>query len=317
MLKKEQWFFLAIGFTALVLVLLYLKPPPNRTGEGIPPRAEPHQNSTRAPRDGQNNWPGSIDISVLQAEADRPHGKERQKEDQPWVDKFWGDPNAFFACCVFLAAIAQALIAGKQWQAIREANEVAKKAGQIAESAARTTERAFLVAQRPWLEISVQIDGPLEWDKRSVHVACTVVVKNAGKDPAFEAEVHTRAFILGTNSLKIPEEFEKFCMGKGEETAPRTSKGGVIFPGQISKQKQLAWFPREERRKAISLQPVIFVCVYYRSNITNQRHKTGMVFYLLKIPNLINGNTNHFLFEESLAMQQIEFAPDVTHALAD
>jgi hypothetical protein len=142
MLKKEQWpDIAAAAFIALALALTAIFqsiPSSNGTSEWSPPGAEPHQDSTRAARNGQNSGQGVIEKPRLQIEAEREHRDEHEKNDKPWINKFWGDPNAFFAFCVFLATIAQAVIARKQWQAIREANKVAERAAEVAE---KTSER--------------------------------------------------------------------------------------------------------------------------------------------------------------------------------
>ena len=82
MLKND---IVAAAFVALAFALTAIFqsiPSPNDTGEGIPPISEPHRDGTEAASNGQNSRPRSVDVSVLQAQTERPHGDEHEKKRQ-------------------------------------------------------------------------------------------------------------------------------------------------------------------------------------------------------------------------------------------
>lgn len=199
MLKKEQWLYVTVCCVAILFVLFALIPPPNRTGDRIPPRAEPHQNSAEAPRNGQDSRPGLIEKPILQIETEGEHRNEREKGDKPWIYKVitWiykviDDPNALFALGVFLAACAQVWVGNQQWKAVRDANQIAKNAADAARNSATAAIGQAKIIQgteRPYVLIGkitprlrdIQEQGP---PKVREFPDADCVIKNYGRTPA-------------------------------------------------------------------------------------------------------------------------------------
>lgn len=320
MLKKEQWSDIAAAaFIALAFALTAIFqsiPSPNSASEGIPPISEPRQNATQKAATGQDGRPGAIDVSVLQAKTERPHDEECKKEDQPWIDKFRSDPNAPFALVIALFTLGQAIAGFMQWRAVRDANKVAEKAAQIAESAARGAERTFRTAQRPWITVTPDAKSPLEWGKSIGRITFQLHLKNVGKDPAFDVRVGCEGFAWRGEEGSLKDRLVEFCLSRmdGLDTS---EAGYVIFPEAASSHSEVAFFDGTgSEENMLGIRPVLFICVDYRSQITNAWHQTGKAFWIRNATSLDEG-VPWILIGQPLSGSLIELEEDSSSSYAN
>jgi hypothetical protein len=273
--------FIALAF-ALTAIFQSI-PPKNEASGRIPPISAPRQNATQKAATDQNGRPGTSKDSPLYIQAECEHGCGYSEDDKTWLERFRSDPNALFAFAVACFTLGQVIVGHRQWQAIREANEVAKKAAQIAESAARTTEAAFVTAQRPWITVVPEVKSPLEWGKRVGRITFQLHLKNVGKHPAFDVRVGCEGFVWRGEEGSLKDRLVEFCLSRMDslDTSEAGEAGYVIFPEAISSHSEVAFFDGSGfEENMVGIRLVLFICIDYRSQITEAWHQTGKAFWI-------------------------------------
>jgi hypothetical protein len=320
MLKKEQRSdiaaaaFIALAFASQAIFQSI--PSKNEASGRIPPISAPRQNSAKSTSEDQQKRPGLSREAPFYIQAECEHGCGYSEDDKTWFTRFRGDPNAFFALCVFGAALVQAWIARKQWLAIREANEVAEKAAQIAESTARGAEKAFRTAQRPWITVTPEVKSPLEWGKSVGRIMFRLHLKNVGKDPAFDVRVGCDGFAWRGEEVSLKDRLVEFCRSRMD--GPDTSEAGyVIFPDATASHSEVAFFDGAGfEENMLGIRPVLFICVDYRSQITNAWHQTGKAFWIRNATSLDEG-VPWILIGQPLSGSLIELEEDSSSSYAN
>ena len=220
----------------------------------------------------------------VSAKSHYDHSKDgadqANKEDPPkWTDVI----VAWFTVIVAIAnSILTCLVVWQIFEARKIAERQARETKQqiaIAEDAARSAKKTFVDAQRPWLTIIPKVASPLEWSRSFGRITFDLCLKNVGKDPAFDVRVGYKSIAWRSEEGRLKDRLVEFCLAR-MESLDAEEYGFVVFPDatpSFSEQVAFSCFGFEENMLGVRL--VLFVCVDYRSNLTNAWHQTGKAFW--------------------------------------
>jgi hypothetical protein len=166
-----------------------------------------------------------------------------------------------------------------------------KKSANAAKSAADTAARQLELAERPWVDANVAIDGPLSWDINGGNMALKVAMRNTGHSPALSVGIWP-SVLIGTKGANAVNYRPEAC-----STAEKMSNLGVaLFPNTnfeqpesvtinkdtIENEKASKEFPGSNFGEAI-LSPTIVICIAYRPAFkSGTTYHTAYIFDLLK-----------------------------------
>lgn len=195
----------------------------------------------------------------------------------------------------FLAAIAYAAFAGvTYWQIARQYPKLEESAD-AAKSAADTAASQLELAERPWVDASIRLDGPLTFDADGANIPLKIVLRNTGHSPALSTFVS--AFpLVGSEGANAIRYRRQVCQA-ATKTTFRSQLGFALFPNanyeerlgvgisrkEIEKDKASKEFPGSHFGEAI-LWPSVVVCVAYRPTFNHASvYRTAYIVDLLRI----------------------------------
>lgn len=172
------------------------------------------------------------------------------------------------------------------------------KAANAAASAADTAAKQLELAERPWVDADVRINGPLTFDVNGANLNVLITLRNTGHSPAVNASI--RPLILATfGSNEEPLAARRQLCADAAKSATSYAFGVTIFPN--------ATIPYDERIglgnsdiakigqvfggkfKGRIIGPELILCIAYLPTFkTNTVYTTGYIFDVFKI----NSKTN-------------------------
>jgi hypothetical protein len=165
-----------------------------------------------------------------------------------------------------------------------------QKAAEAAIEANRVARDAFIADQRPWVSVDCSLIAPITWGENGGSFSFKFSLKNTGRTPALNTEVHLRVYSpYGETSytedqIKLADEIRK----------RKTVMGTTVFPGgtitqrlstsignsEIERIRQ--WWREKHGLNYDWLHPVVIGCVNYRSVFGGPGHQTGFIYHIFR-----------------------------------
>jgi hypothetical protein len=157
-----------------------------------------------------------------------------------------------------------------------------RKATKAATSAATSAAQQLDLAERPWVKMDINLDGPLVIDKNGMTVGLRVLMQNTGHSPAVAILMQPRMMVkMGWPEAEMNSEREKLCGELKRQAIANEASLETFFPGNdpIPKLWKIS-VPKADLDKARSggdsvVLPLIFSCVVYRPTFNNTFHETA------------------------------------------
>lgn len=190
---------------------------------------------------------------------------------------------ALYAKTAADASVAMVDEAGKSTNAAAVAADAANDAN-------RLNRQVFLADQRPWVAVECKLAKPLTWNVNGCNLSFIVAMKNTGRTPALNADIHFRAYSsYGVDHLK-----NQLALADTARKAPWVM-GNTVFPGatvvqhrgtSISLENIIAandaWVPQTEECRYWAA-PIIIGCVQYRSVFGGIPHQAGFIYRVIRV----------------------------------
>lgn len=193
------------------------------------------------------------------------------------------------------AAIIYASIAAWQACEMRKATIATEQAAKAAECAAKTAQQTLgevkkqsklsaeqlELAQRPWVDMRIDIDGPLTFDVNGARIPLKITLRNTGHSPAMSTRISPRA-LIGSKSLSAINYRDEVCQEAARTATAYPRSGDTLFPnidfgrhydviltqkdidnGKASKENPKANFGE------VMISPSVIVCVAYRPSFND------------------------------------------------
>jgi hypothetical protein len=223
--------------------------------------------------------------------ADEPDHIDRHvKQLGQYLREFWTfitdtavkHPNEFvIAVATFFIAIFTAMLAiaaVRLWNSTAELArlaeqqasdmkafiDLAKKSADAASTAADIAERTLTFTARPWIDVEIELTGPLTFNARECSVPIRITFKNIGNSPAtsvgFDCNLYPTGIEANDREVKLLEILKRIRPQKA---------GKTLFPASVVDEEITVSFTREAMEKSKSenaidlVLPTILVCVYY------------------------------------------------------
>jgi hypothetical protein len=214
----------------------------------------------------------------------KPHYEITCKTEKTSWDKFKDGAEIIGIC----------LLAIYTWYSIKMycAN---RDAANAAKSAAETAASQLELAERPWVDASIAIDGPFSFDMSGDSVAgaripLKIVLRNTGHSPAVSVAISPRLTLAkGDDIFDRRDEACKFA----KDTTKNGHWGITLFPNANPFEKRIiagggnyvekgkVWPPSSGFEM---LPPSIIVCVAYRPTFSKTSvYRTAYIFDLLRL----------------------------------
>jgi len=216
-----------------------------------------------------------------------PHHDEREHPAWKWLRRVG----------VF-AGIAYAIITWFMYCANRDAANAATNAAGAARSAATTAADQLELEERPWVDATITIDGPFEFNVNGVNAHLKFTLKNTGKSPAQSVDVNP-ILLIGGKIGNASGYRDQACKDAARVSNRLPQFGMVLFPNipfeqqysfgigkeEIEQDKASKQFPASKFGEVI-LSPVAVVCMAYRStfNKTSTYHTAYIVDFYKRTP---------------------------------
>jgi hypothetical protein len=225
------------------------------------------------------------------AEKNKTEHSAQKKDVTLWNRWF---PDSISLYTLFLVLFTAILAFGGiiQLKFLNRAERISATAAKAAQDSADVARQTLITSNRPWITIShLMAVSPLTWDEKGARLTVNWKIKNVGKSPAFDLSGEADGFIANSKRYATGTELENFCKHLREKQIARAEAGQhqeVLFPDEEISQGFGLLFPREQLEGTMKvgdkqfINPVILVCIDYRSPITNARHATGLAFMIVK-----------------------------------
>jgi hypothetical protein len=142
-----------------------------------------------------------------------------------------------------------------------------------------TLNRTLQLTQRPWIDVSAEIDGPLEWNKDGFIIPFKIVSKNTGYAPATNLFVTIRPISLKKQPFYAAEIIRENCDTLG--ALGTNSFGKVIFRDGISTQRIKSSVSNSEFDGEI-VPPFVILCAAYAFSLVHEGAKTAILYQLFR-----------------------------------
>ena len=203
-----------------------------------------------------------------------------------------------------------------------------KKAADAAKSAADTASKQLELAERPWVDTAIAIDGPLVWNVNGMNVTVKVATRNIGNSPALSV-FSSPLLLVGANAENASNYRAHVC--ENADNATRHGDLGVaLFPNgspverqystsignnEIEQQKASKEFPGSNFGKVV-LSPTLVICTTYRPTFNSKTvYHTAYIVDLFKI-NSAAGIVPAFNIGEDVDKSQLSLRFHVFDAIA-
>jgi len=158
-----------------------------------------------------------------------------------------------------------AFVAGLQWFTLEKTDE--------------TLNRTLQLTQRPWIDVSAEIDGPLEWNNDGFVVPFKIVSKNTGYAPATNLFVTIRPVSIQKQPFYAAEIIRENC--DTSSALGKNSFGKVVFRDGISIQRFRSSVSNSEFGGQI-VPPFVILCAAYAFSLAHEGAKTVILYQLFR-----------------------------------
>lgn len=180
--------------------------------------------------------------------------------------------------------LAVAVFTWTLYRTARDQLHASNTALRLSERSVKATEQTIIASQRPWISVEVGLAGPLTVSNTEVRVDLGLTLRNVGKSPAINSEIHLKLVnsIDANGDLWTTEAINFKNEVKQRISIKNSSFGTVIFPGEIQRQPIGASISIEElKRNALPtmlstkfIGLVVIGYVAYRNTFDESIHLT-------------------------------------------
>lgn len=218
---------------------------------------------------------------------------------------------------------AQSLAMGKNAEAALVASKAAIKQAEISAQAADAAKKSadtavdqLEIAQRPWIDASVRVVGPLTFNANGVTMPLRVTLANVGHSPAIASVQHELNVLNGTRLMGIVE-IRRFCTSSAV-----TNEVGAIFPGKevepnviYAAEASAADIAESSKHFSGALVATVVFCIAYHSGFDPRAsYYTGMSFLIMR--NDPSVNSRSIIPGIDIPAANIALVPDPTGSMA-
>ena len=225
------------------------------------------------------------------SDADARH-KAYEHHEKPSLDRWLTYSTvalAFFTLglAIYTARLFRATVGLSRDAKSASANQAKEAAASLA--VAQRTIDVAISAQRPWLAIDRPLPRtPFRWHPEGGRITAEITVRNVGQRPAFGVSVEVHQFTMSKETANVEAQLQKHCAQVRARQLARNKSGGVIFPNQSTLSGHLLLFTTDEINRSMAeikirfFNPIVLVCADYFDALTNERHMTATVYFVVK-----------------------------------
>jgi len=171
-----------------------------------------------------------------------------------------------------------------------------KKAADAAESAAKTAASQLELAERPWVDANIALDGPFTFNTNGASIPLKITLRNTGHSPALSVNISPLP-LIGHKAVDAANYREQVSRDAARIATTMPQFGIALFPNVNFEQREEIGIGKEEieNKKAskdfpdskfgdVILSPAVVICIAYRPsfNSTSVYH-TAYIADLYKI----------------------------------
>jgi hypothetical protein len=149
------------------------------------------------------------------------------------------------------------------------------------------TEKSLVMANRPWIKVDIQVAGPITYNDNGANFTLKYILKNIGRSPAVNVEVHPRIIF----PIVSVDQFGEFNARRellkdisARKAIRSTAFGYSLFPDDTMVQDITVSMSKEDIHRATKLvgaiYPRIVGTVTYRMGFDNDPHQTAFLVEL-------------------------------------
>jgi hypothetical protein len=246
----------------------------------------------------------------------KPECKHPCKEKKHWLDyvTFGLELLGLIVLCIYAAYTIKIYCANK-------------KAADAAKSAADTAASQLELAERPWIDANISIDGPFEFNVNGANVHLKFTLRNTGHSPAQSINIYP-LLLIGKKIAKATAYRDQACKESTRVSTTMPQFGMVLFPNapfeqqysfgvgkeEIEQEKASKEFPGSKFGEVI-LGPTVVICLAYRPtfNRTSVYHTAYIVDLFKRTP---MGISPLFKIGENVDQKQLFLRLNVMNAIS-
>jgi hypothetical protein len=183
----------------------------------------------------------------------RKAAKEAQRKEQigsTWRGKL-KEPITQFTALVALFTFLLFVVAALQWHTLEKTDD--------------TLNRTLQITQRPWIDVSAEIDGPLEWNDDGFVIPFKTFAKNTGYAPASNLFVTIRPVPIKKQPFYLAEILRENC--DTSSAVGKNAFGKVVFRDGMSPQRVRSSVSNSEFGGQI-VPTFVVICAAYSLSFT-------------------------------------------------
>lgn len=194
----------------------------------------------------------------------------------------------------------------KQSAAMQDAAHAAKTqaktsiaSADAAKIAADTAASQLELAERPWVDASITLDGPFEFNANGANIHLKLALRNSGHSPAQYIYISYLA-LIGPKGINAEDYREQVCNEATRMTATMSWLGITLFPAVTLEQREGIGIGKEEinsgkASKDVILYPSVVACIAYRP--TFNRTSIYHTAYIVDLVKIDSANRSSFFFK--------------------
>jgi hypothetical protein len=239
-----------------------------------------------------------LPTSTPQPPLQQQSEKHQVEKDSTEVEKtLWEkartDPIALFTfwLVIFTAVLSgvgviQLKLLGRSETIAANSARAARDSANAAKQSAEISEKTLVAANRPWIQLDVQVGGPITYDVNGANFTFRFILKNVGRSPATNVWVNLRVILnypsddpkakgLDARQMLLKEISER-------KKQPPSPFGFAMFPDETIVQEVKTSVSKDELDRATKLIKAIYPTAYgsaeYRIGLDAAPHHTGFIF---------------------------------------
>lgn len=223
---------------------------------------------------------------------------DQQDKAKGWIVKHWcdvkrtdvvsaGSAVATVVVTAFLlgAALLQWRVVLRQAHAMERQLIAAEQAAAAAGESVRVAERSLALTQRPWIQVSAAVAGPLRVNENGIQISVDLTTLNVGQTPALDVDWDIRAVLRTQKTFDAVVQQRE--MARAITAQPEGRSGDLIF-AKTGVRRNITFGPTsDEVRAALAAyepHPYTMVRMYvvgsvsYRFPFNGELHQTGFIY---------------------------------------
>jgi hypothetical protein len=195
-----------------------------------------------------------------------------------------------------IAACIYATIAAWQGWEMRKAAMATQDAAVAAQKAADTAANQLELAERPWVDANISLDGPFTFNINGASIPLKITLRNTGHSPALTVTISPLP-LIGHKAANAANYREQVCQDAIRIATTMPQFGVALFPNVNFEQREEIGIGKEEIESGkaskefpdshfgdVILSPSVVICIAYRPtfNQTSVYH-TAYIVDLLKL----------------------------------